>query len=127
MIVNTNGQEMRFTTSPFDRCSNSNGDSGGPLLQYDDTGSPILIGVTSASYKCGAAGYPTLFVRLSAFRDFLPFDEIETPSETVKKPKSKTRNAITKVLVYSFMPIIGIIISFILIFFVTRYRRVRSN
>lgn len=95
-------------------------------MQYNDVGVPILIGVTSASYKCGAAGYPTLFVRLSAFENFLPFNEMETPKESVKKP-TRSENAIIKVLIYSVSAIIGTIVSIVLIFFVIKYRRVRSN
>lgn len=37
---------------------------------------PVLIGVTSASYKCGLGKHPTLFVRTSAYSDFLPLQEI---------------------------------------------------
>lgn len=48
-----------------------NGDSGGPLLQYDAAGSPVLIGVASFGFECGARGIPSVFVRISAFTSWM--------------------------------------------------------
>lgn len=42
----------------------SRGDSGGPLLQYNADGEPVLLGIASfTSLECGESGKPTVYVR----------------------------------------------------------------
>lgn len=48
----------------------SNGDSGGPILAYRDE-EPILTGITSFGERCGQAGIPTVFTRVSAQVDWM--------------------------------------------------------
>lgn len=56
-------------------CGACKGDSGGPLIQYDRNGYPILVGVVSSGIECADETYPTIHVRTSAFVDFIPWDE----------------------------------------------------
>ncbi|XP_038048507.1 uncharacterized protein LOC119722447 [Patiria miniata] len=55
------------------------GDSGGPLVtQYD--GKWFQVGVVSFGYGCGVAGYPGVYVRLTAFQDWIaPIFDGEDP------------------------------------------------
>lgn len=52
-------------------CSPCFGDSGGPLFAYDDDGFEVQVGVTSAGRGCGLPGSPGLFVKISAFEDWM--------------------------------------------------------
>lgn len=47
------------------------GDSGGPMLQLDDTGEPVLVGIVSTGKGCGQAAYPGVYLRTGAHADFL--------------------------------------------------------
>lgn len=57
-------------------CSCSVGDSGGPLIQYDTDGKPVLVGIAIAVILCGSAGYPSLYTRITGFMDFLPTEGV---------------------------------------------------
>uniref|UniRef100_A0AAG5DEY6 Peptidase S1 domain-containing protein n=1 Tax=Anopheles atroparvus TaxID=41427 RepID=A0AAG5DEY6_ANOAO len=48
------------------------GDSGGPLTVSIDAGRSLLVGITSFGAAIGcAAGYPSVFVRVSYYRDWI--------------------------------------------------------
>lgn len=49
------------------RCSPCNGDSGGPLFQFDNAGNPVLIGTVNAGVACGLFNYPAMFMRVSSY------------------------------------------------------------
>ena len=59
-----------------------NGDSGGPIIAFDDRQNSFQIGVLSwGSAKCGEGGFPAVFTRVSAYRDWItrhvgPLDEV---------------------------------------------------
>lgn len=50
----------------------SNGDSGGPIFQYNLANEPVLVGVASIAVLCSTTNIPTVYVRTSAHLDFLP-------------------------------------------------------
>jgi secreted trypsin-like serine protease len=52
------------------------GDSGGPLTAFID-GQPILAGISSTGFECAEAGYPGLYVRVTAFLPWLAQQGIE--------------------------------------------------
>ena len=47
------------------------GDSGGPLVSYENDGTPVQIGIVSWGEECGAAGQYGVYVRLTAYQDWL--------------------------------------------------------
>lgn len=47
------------------------GDSGGPLFQFDRDGNPIQIGIVAFGMNCGEQGVPGVYVKLSAFVDWI--------------------------------------------------------
>ncbi|KAI9298710.1 trypsin-like serine protease [Neoconidiobolus thromboides FSU 785] len=50
------------------------GDSGGPLIGYDENNSPVLYGITSFGRECGKKGVPGLFTRISAYKEFIDWN-----------------------------------------------------
>ena len=49
-----------------------NGDSGGPLIAFDDQQAPFQIGLVSwGSRSCGTKGVPAVYTRISAYADWL--------------------------------------------------------
>lgn len=52
-------------------CDSCQGDSGGPMLQYNDQGEPVLVGVVSSGTGCARPGRPGIYIRSSAFADWL--------------------------------------------------------
>lgn len=47
------------------------GDSGGPVVQFDDQGRAVQLGVISFGLECGKRGIPGVHVRVSAFIDWM--------------------------------------------------------
>lgn len=87
-------------------CGACKGDSGGPLIQYDKSGLPVLIGVVSSGIECADDVYPTIHVRTSAFEDFIPwnegvvksYDAVAVYSDAVPTPR-KPRNMLFIVVI----------------------------
>lgn len=48
-------------------CSPCSGDSGGPLLQFDEHRRPVVVAVVHAGVACGSPGYPSIFMRVSSY------------------------------------------------------------
>lgn len=57
-------------------CGPCRGDSGGPLLQFDSEGRPVLIGIVSVSVRC-ADTFPTVFTRVSSFLPYMKKIDVE--------------------------------------------------
>lgn len=51
-------------------CGPCEADSGGPLMQFDKNGRPVLVGIVSASVRC-AEEFPTIYTRVSSFIPFM--------------------------------------------------------
>lgn len=65
-------------------CGSCNGDSGGPIFQYDDVDRPVLVGVASIAVQCSTTDVPTVYVRTSAFiGSFIPDDGVTLTNNTV--------------------------------------------
>lgn len=65
-------------------CGSCNGDSGGPIFQYDELDRPVLIGVASIAVECSTTEVPTVYVRVSAFiGPFIPDDGVTLTNHTV--------------------------------------------
>lgn len=48
------------------------GDSGGPLFnQVSESSGYMMHGVISGGYGCGNEGYPTIYTKVSAVRDWI--------------------------------------------------------
>lgn len=47
------------------------GDSGGPLIQFDGQKRAVQIGIVSFGLECGSKGVPGVYVRVSAFIDWM--------------------------------------------------------
>ena len=47
------------------------GDSGGGLIATDPSGNSILVGITSAGYRCGLPRVPAIYTRVSEFVTWL--------------------------------------------------------
>ena len=47
------------------------GDSGGPLVCPNENNNPIITGVDSWGYKCGAAKYPGVYGRVTKFLSWI--------------------------------------------------------
>lgn len=52
-------------------CDSCRGDSGGPLIQYDRAGRPVIVGVTSFGLGCARSKYPGVYTRTNIFRSLL--------------------------------------------------------
>lgn len=61
----------------------SNGDSGGPLFQYDENDNPILVGIVVSGLGCARAGYPGIYVRVSSHGGLIPTDGVTLANESV--------------------------------------------
>jgi secreted trypsin-like serine protease len=57
------------------------GDSGGPLTAYID-GQPVLAGIASTGFECAAAGFPGLYVRVTAFLPWLTEQGIDIKAQS---------------------------------------------
>lgn len=87
-------------------CGACKGDSGGPLIQYDNSGLPVLVGVVSSGIECADDVYPTIHVRTSAFEEFIPwnegvvksYDAVAVYSDAVPTPR-KPRNMLFIVVI----------------------------
>lgn len=55
----------------------SQGDSGGPLIQYDASGEPVLVGITSFGRQCALPSYPGVYVRVAAYTEWLDRQGVE--------------------------------------------------
>ena len=55
-----------------DRSQACDGDSGGPLISYDDERRiPTVIGVVSAGEKCGSTGVPSRYTRVAKVSEWI--------------------------------------------------------
>lgn len=61
--------------------ANSFGDSGGPLIQYDSNGSPVLVGIVQGGSECGSSSVPYRCTKIAAFSDFLPSNRVARTNE----------------------------------------------
>lgn len=50
--------------------NNSQGDSGGPMIQYEN-GEPISLGILSYGIGCGNWQFPDVYARISALVDWM--------------------------------------------------------
>lgn len=57
-----------YVDSPCDPCE---GDDGAPLLQYDDDGNPIAVGLVSGGFLCAQPNYPVMYTRVSSYIDWM--------------------------------------------------------
>nr|AYV99573.1 venom polypeptide [Dolopus genitalis] len=65
-------QRKEICVDGSDAKSVCGGDSGGPLVMEDANGERTLIGLTSFGSRHGCSkGFPTVFTRVSAFRDWI--------------------------------------------------------
>lgn len=66
------------------------GDSGGPLIQYDTSNEPVLVGVISFGYKCAQPRFPGVYVRLHNHITWLSTNGVEFREggevETIYRP-----------------------------------------
>lgn len=62
----------------------SQGDSGGPMFQYDTNNRPVLVGVVSIGVGCAERRYPGIYVRTSMFTDFLPLSNMTSSKGAVQ-------------------------------------------
>lgn len=49
------------------KCDACHGDSGGPLLQFDASGRPVVVGVVHAGRGCAEPNYPAIYMRASSY------------------------------------------------------------
>lgn len=54
--------------------SHSQGDSGGPMIQYTESGEPILVGIVSSGAGCASRNFPGIYVRTAAFGTWMERD-----------------------------------------------------
>lgn len=52
-------------------CGSCPDDGGGPILQYDENGDPVLIGVVAEQLGCSKANSPGLYTRTAAFAPWM--------------------------------------------------------
>lgn len=52
-------------------CDACQGDSGGPLIQFDGSGNVVQVGIISWGYQCARPNFPGIYVRLSAFIEWM--------------------------------------------------------
>lgn len=53
------------------------------MLQYDDEGDPVLVGVVSIGVECANPDYPGVYVRTASHNEFLPQEGIQRTQATV--------------------------------------------
>ncbi|XP_048507805.1 trypsin-1-like [Athalia rosae] len=63
-------EESTFTGRHVSYRSACHGDEGGPLFLID-AGIPLCVGVVSWTYGCDSPEYPTVFVKISAYFDWI--------------------------------------------------------
>lgn len=84
-----------------ENCDYCEGDSGGPLLQFDQSKNkrPVIVGIISNSNLCGVADTPGVYTRVSALIEFLKkqkkdnglvFTSIDNDPKQVKPSASPT-------------------------------------
>lgn len=70
----------------FSQCASftlhSQGDSGGPMIQYNAAGDPVLVGIVSTGLGCAQAGFPGIYIRTAAFEQWLDGDAAAQYSKT---------------------------------------------
>jgi secreted trypsin-like serine protease len=66
--VVTTSTEICAGAKGRDTCA---GDSGGPLLVWDEAGTPFQVGITSFGHGCARARYPGVYTEVPAILDFL--------------------------------------------------------
>lgn len=52
-------------------CGPCFGDSGGPLIQFDAKGRPVVMGVVHGGVRCGDGEWPAVFTRTSSFLNWM--------------------------------------------------------
>lgn len=52
-------------------CGPCFGDSGGPLIQFDSNGRPVVMGIVSGGIRCGDGERPAIFARTNPFNDWM--------------------------------------------------------
>lgn len=68
--------QTNFPLSPHPTYSftNSQGDSGGPMIQYSDSGEPVLVGIVSSGRQCALPDFPGIYIRTAAFSTWMETD-----------------------------------------------------
>ena len=62
-------RQLSFHISKYFICFK--GDSGGPIIQRDQTGRATVVGVVSYGLGCGERGNPGVYTRVSYFIDWI--------------------------------------------------------
>lgn len=81
-----NSEEIQFSITKDMVCVGSNGcgpcfgDSGGPLIQFDSNGRPVVMGIVSAGIRCGDGERPVIYARTSQFLDWMKDEGAELNS-----------------------------------------------
>lgn len=64
-------------------CDACYGDGGGPLLQFDKDGQPVLMGLASGGEGCALAGFPGVYMRMAPFVSW--FKRVGADFKTTRK------------------------------------------
>lgn len=56
---------------PDGGCDACFGDGGGPLLQFDQNGHPVVVGLSSGGLGCALAGFPGVYMRVAPFLSWM--------------------------------------------------------
>lgn len=101
------------------------GDSGGPMIQFDDRGDAVLVGIVSTGIGCGNSSFPGVYLRTGAHADFLTDDMQQaenTSAEFLQRAKAAktSRNVLVIVLPCVFAAIVLVAVSVLAYCFVTR-------
>lgn len=102
--------------------SSGDGDEGAPIFEYDENEEAVLLGL-SIRQTCYSR-YPSLFIRISPFLNFLPSHEMKLTDATTspEPPTSSPNSSLTTVeKVFISLGVIGGILLLVLVFFVVRH------
>lgn len=66
---------------------NSQGDSGGPVIQYDEAGNPVLVAVVSFGVGCARPQFPGVNTRVAFYRDWFERIGMDFIASTSVAPK----------------------------------------